>query len=74
MLMAIRGKTRSLGFVRSSNEKALAGVCAGLARRFNWNLTVVRCGFVFALSFGFAAAAIYGVCWIAFDEGSTRAR
>jgi len=71
ILNVIRDKSRSFGFVRCSNGKAVAGVCAGLARRFHWNVMVVRGVFVIASSFGFAAAVIYGFCWLAFDEDVT---
>lgn len=70
-LMAIRKKTHRLGFSRSANEKAVAGVCAGLAQRFGWNLALVRCCVVFAMSFGFAPAFVYGLCWLFFDERPT---
>lgn len=70
-LIAIRGKTRRIGFLRSANEKAVAGVCAGVARRFGWNLALVRCCVVFAMSFGFAPAFVYGLCWLFFDEHPT---
>lgn len=67
-LTAVRNKTRRWGVARSSNEKAVAGVCAGLSRKFGWNITIVRCVFVFAMSFGFAAAVVYGFFWIVLDE------
>ena len=71
LLTAVRAKTHRLGFSRSSNEKAVAGVCAGVARRFGWNLALVRCCVVFAMSFGFAPAFVYGLCWLFFDERPT---
>jgi len=73
-LNAVRNKTRCWGIARSSNEKAVAGVCAGLSRKFGWNITIVRCAFVFVISFGLAAAVVYGICWMAFDERPTQPR
>ncbi len=73
LVSALRCGTRRFGYVRSSNEKAIAGVCAGLARRFGWNLATVRSVFALGLLFGFAAAAVYGAAWLLFEEGPTNA-
>jgi phage shock protein PspC (stress-responsive transcriptional regulator) len=36
----------------------LMGVCAGLANRFGWDVTLVRIAFVLATLFGFGSAII----------------
>jgi phage shock protein C len=33
----------------------LMGVCAGLANRFGWDVTLIRIGFVLATVFGFGS-------------------
>ncbi|WP_164156966.1 PspC domain-containing protein [Sandarakinorhabdus rubra] len=40
-----------------SNGK-LMGVCAGIANRFGWDVTLVRIAFVLATLFGFGSAII----------------
>ena len=49
--------------VRPRNEKVIAGVCAGLARRFGVSKFLVRLGFVI---FGLAGVGelVYIVLWI----------
>jgi phage shock protein C len=36
----------------------LMGVCAGLANRFGWDVTLVRIAFVLATLFGFGSAIL----------------
>ncbi len=36
----------------------LMGVCAGVANRFGWDVTLVRVGFVLATLFGFGSAIL----------------
>ena len=36
----------------------LMGVCAGLANRFGWDVTLVRVAFVLATLFGFGSAIL----------------
>jgi phage shock protein PspC (stress-responsive transcriptional regulator) len=36
----------------------LMGVCAGLANRFGWDVTLIRIAFVLATLFGFGSAII----------------
>ena len=60
-------------FYRSSDEKVVAGVCAGLARYFDLNLVGLR--WVVALITIFASgipAILYAMAWAVFKEHSTR--
>ena len=60
-------------FYRSSDEKVVAGVCAGLARYFDLNLVGLR--WVVALVTLFASgipAILYAMAWAVFRERPTR--
>ena len=51
--------------VRSRN-KMIAGVCAGIAEYFGWDVTLFRVAFVLIsiLSVAFPGILVYLVCWI----------
>ena len=51
--------------LRSSN-KAIAGVCAGLAEYFGWDITLVRLGYFLlsVLSVGFPGITAYLILWV----------
>jgi len=51
--------------VRSRN-KMIAGVCAGIAEYFGWDVTLFRVAFVLVsiLSVAFPGILVYLVCWI----------
>lgn len=60
-------------FYRSCDEKIVGGVCAGLARYFDINLTGLR--WVIALVTAFLSgipAILYVVAWAVFKERPTR--
>ena len=60
-------------FYRSSDEKVVAGVCAGLARYFDLNLVGLR--WVVALVTLFASgipAILYAMAWAVLKERPTR--
>jgi phage shock protein C len=52
-------------FKRSSN-KMVAGVCAGIAEYFNWDVKIVRVGYVLlsVLSAAFPGILVYIILWI----------
>ena len=52
---------------RSSQNKKLAGVCAGLADFFGLDVTLVRLVWLFALLLG-AGALLYIIMWIVVPE------
>lgn len=49
---------------RPRTGRVIAGVCAGLARRFGWNANVVRLLFVLSLLIPGPQAVFYLVAWI----------
>jgi phage shock protein PspC (stress-responsive transcriptional regulator) len=54
------------GLRRSRNDRIIAGVCAGIARRFGWSPTATRVGYVLLsiLSAAFPGILVYVVLWI----------
>jgi phage shock protein PspC (stress-responsive transcriptional regulator) len=49
--------------VRPRNDRIVAGVCAGLARRFGWNVTVVRVIALLSFVLPGSQLLIYAICW-----------
>jgi phage shock protein PspC (stress-responsive transcriptional regulator) len=45
-------------FLLDKSQGKLMGVCAGIARYFNWDVTLVRVGFVAATLFGFGSPVL----------------
>ncbi|GAB2639858.1 hypothetical protein GCM10027169_04820 [Gordonia jinhuaensis] len=54
--------------VRSDRESTIGGVCAGIARRYRVDPTLIRVAFAVAALFGGSGAVLYLVCWIAFPS------
>ncbi len=55
--------------VRPRNEKKIAGVCAGIARYLNWDVTLVRVLWIL-LVFGAGTGVIaYIIGWVAIPLG-----
>jgi phage shock protein C len=50
--------------VRPREGRIVAGVCAGLARRFGWNVTVVRLIALLSFVLPGSQLLIYAICWI----------
>ncbi|WP_432547908.1 PspC domain-containing protein [Kineococcus sp. SYSU DK004] len=48
---------------RPQQGKVVAGVCAGLARRFGWSPTVVRALFIASLLLPGTQVVVYLVLW-----------
>lgn len=60
-----RARAGTEEWTRSEEGRMIAGVCAGLARRFEISVTVIRLAFVLATLLGFGTAIIlYVVLWI----------
>lgn len=55
-------------FMRSKNDKIIAGVCGGIARYFNIDPAIVRLLFVLAVALGGASPLIYLVLWLVMPE------
>lgn len=52
-------------WLRRPEEGMIAGVCAGLAERFDISVTVIRLAFVIAFLLGFGTALVlYVVLWV----------
>lgn len=49
---------------RPRNDRMIAGVCAGLARRFGWSTDLVRLLFVLSLLLPGTQVVIYLALWI----------
>ena len=58
---------------RSKTDKKVAGVCGGLAKYLNIDVTLVRIIFLIALICGSAGFWIYLVLWIVAPEARTAA-
>ena len=52
------------GLVRPQQGRWIAGVCAGVARRFGWNVAVVRILTVIAVVFFGLSLWAYVLLWI----------
>lgn len=54
------------GRLRRSNDKVIAGVCAGLAEKLGWPANRLRLGYVILsiLSAAFPGILVYIVLWI----------
>ena len=60
-----RARVTAEEWTRSEEGRMIAGVCAGLAKRFEISVTVIRLAFVVATLLGFGTAIIlYVVLWI----------
>lgn len=61
------------GFYRSNDDKMLAGVCAGLAHKWNISRLGVRVVTFLAAFFLWIPLIIYLICWIVFPPRPTKA-
>lgn len=52
--------------MRSRHDRMIAGVCGGIAKRFGWDSTLVRVGYVLLslLSAAFPGLLVYIILWI----------
>lgn len=58
-------------FVRSTNDRKIAGVCAGVADYFDMDPTIVRVLWLIALLCFGTGFFVYIILWIAVPEGQT---
>jgi len=56
--------TESERLVRPRNGKLIAGVCAGLARRFGWSAATVRILFLLSCLLPGPQVLVYLVLWV----------
>ncbi len=56
------------GLYRSKSDRMIAGVCGGLAKRFNVKATWLRLAFVLFILLGGAGFLLYLFLWIIMPE------
>lgn len=59
--------------MRDMANKKIAGVCAGLARHMEWDVTLIRVAFLAAILFKGLGLIAYIVAWIAMPRDDIRA-
>lgn len=59
---------RGLDVRRDTDEKWIAGVCSGLARRFNVDPVLIRAAFVVLFCLGFIGFTVYLLVWVFLPE------
>ncbi len=61
---------QQLSFSRSRNDRMLAGVMGGIARRYGWSSTLLRVLFVIVsiASAAFPGVLVYLVMWLLMPE------
>lgn len=61
---------RPAGISRDKSKAMIAGVCAGLARHFDWSVTGTRVVYVLAsvLSAAFPGILVYIILWLLMPE------
>jgi phage shock protein C len=59
---------------RSTEDRVIAGVCAGIAEHFGWSATRVRLAYVVisVLSAAFPGILVYVVLWVLMPESDRR--
>jgi phage shock protein PspC (stress-responsive transcriptional regulator) len=62
--------TAARRLTRSRNNRMIAGVCAGIAEYFGWEVTLFRVAFVLVsiLSVAFPGILVYIVLWLLMPE------
>jgi phage shock protein PspC (stress-responsive transcriptional regulator) len=56
--------TSTPSLVRPRGDRIIAGVCSGLARRFGWNVTIVRLIALLSFVLPGSQLVIYAICWL----------
>lgn len=64
------GKKNTRRFVRSIDDKAIAGVCGGIAEYFGIDSTLVRIIFVVGVIAGFSTGLLYFIIWLVTEKQS----
>ncbi len=60
----------TMPLVRPQFGRVIAGVCAGFAQHYGWDVVLVRLVLVAAVLLGFGTPVLaYGVAWIVMPEG-----
>jgi phage shock protein C len=61
---SLTGATAERRLVRIRGDRKIAGVCAGVARYFDWNVTAVRLLWLLLFLFAGTGGLIYLILWI----------
>ena len=64
VVRANEGQARHMNLSRPKNGRVIAGVCAAVARRFGWNVTLVRVLTVLSILIPGPQVVLYIVLWI----------
>ena len=64
------GQKSTRRFVRSIDDKAIAGVCGGIAEYFGIDSTLVRIIFVVGVIAGFSTGLLYFILWLVTEKQS----
>jgi phage shock protein PspC (stress-responsive transcriptional regulator) len=58
--------------MRDMANKKIAGVCAGMARHLDWDVTLIRVGFLAMVLFKGLGLIAYLIAWIAMPRDDLR--
>jgi phage shock protein C len=50
--------------MRSMADKKIAGICSGIARQYDWDVTLVRVAFLLGIVFHGVGLLVYFLAWI----------
>jgi phage shock protein PspC (stress-responsive transcriptional regulator) len=67
----VQERTRDMQLYRPRDDRLIAGVCSGIARRFNLDPTIVRIVFVASLFLPGPQILIYLIAWLLMPDEST---
>lgn len=61
---SLTGPVTERRFVRPQTGRRIAGVCAGIARYYGWNVTTIRLVWLLLLLFAGTGVLLYLILWI----------
>jgi phage shock protein PspC (stress-responsive transcriptional regulator) len=67
----VQERTSDMQLYRPRDDRLIAGVCSGIARRFNLDPTIVRIVFVASLFLPGPQILIYLIAWLLMPDEST---
>ena len=67
----VKERTPDMQLYRPRDDRLIAGVCSGIARRFNLDPTIVRIVFVASLFLPGPQILIYLIAWLLMPDEST---
>ncbi len=57
--------------MRSMGDKKIAGVCSGMAKQYDWDVTLVRLAFLLGIVFHGIGLLVYALAWITMPRDDT---